>query len=152
MASKAFTVNKDNKTITKDDSKLTQKDRDTIAMYIAGGYTLRDKSEKRTETMTKRAAENHFTKEDSELLKDALLHLYEDDNSTARPEGSIILRTLIWWEQDNVVLKNSQLKELVEIKCDRVTPDSIKDYVVEIKAWPGVSMDIKNYGANIKLS
>lgn len=64
MASKAYTVNKENKTITKDDSKLTQKDRDTIAMYIAGGYTLRDKSEKRTETMTKRAAENHFTKEE----------------------------------------------------------------------------------------
>ena len=42
-----------------------------------------------------------FSYEDAEKLKNVLLRLFEGDASTARPEGSMSVGKLIWWEHNS---------------------------------------------------
>ncbi len=42
-----------------------------------------------------------FNDADAELIKQALLKLFEGDASSARPEGSMQVLKLIWWEHNN---------------------------------------------------
>ena len=42
-----------------------------------------------------------FNDADAELIKQALLKLFEGDASSARPEGSMQVLQLIWWEHNN---------------------------------------------------
>ena len=44
------------------------------------------------------AEKTGFSQEDAEILKQALLTLYENDASSARPEGSIEVCQLYWWQ------------------------------------------------------
>jgi CRISPR-associated protein Csd2 len=39
-----------------------------------------------------------FTDEDAEKIKDALRTLFENDASSARPEGSMEVKNVIWWQ------------------------------------------------------
>ena len=39
-----------------------------------------------------------FSDEDAAVIKDILPKLFENDASSARPEGSMAVRTVIWWE------------------------------------------------------
>lgn len=47
------------------------------------------------------AEETGFTEEDAALLKKLLLTIFEGDASSARPEGPVSVRYLVWWEQEN---------------------------------------------------
>lgn len=44
------------------------------------------------------AEKTGFSQEDAELLKEALKTLYENDASSARPEGSMEVCRLYWWQ------------------------------------------------------
>lgn len=59
MASKYYKINKNSKTITIDRSvKPTVADKEEIQLYIAGGYILRHKSEKRAAAARERVKAN----------------------------------------------------------------------------------------------
>ena len=45
-----------------------------------------------------------FSQEDAEALKEALKTLFENDSSSARPEGSMEVCRLYWWQHEE---KNS---------------------------------------------
>ncbi|MCX7745468.1 MAG: type I-C CRISPR-associated protein Cas7/Csd2 [Clostridia bacterium] len=67
------------------------------------------------------ASKTGFSKEDAEILKTALLNLFENDASTARPEGSMEVYKLYWWEHDSPNGKYSSAKVHNSLK---VTPAS----------------------------
>lgn len=52
--------------------------------------------------MTPQLAERTgFSNEDAETIKQVLPKLFEGDASSARPEGSMVVKKLIWWQHDN---------------------------------------------------
>ena len=46
------------------------------------------------------ASKTGFSAEDAEKLKEALLTLFRNDATSARPDGSMEVVKLIWWEHD----------------------------------------------------
>ena len=46
------------------------------------------------------ASKTGFSAEDAEKLKKALLTLFRNDATSARPDGSMEVVKLIWWEHD----------------------------------------------------
>lgn len=46
------------------------------------------------------AEKNGFTEEDADTLKAALQSIFENDNSSARPEGSMEVRQVYWWKHN----------------------------------------------------
>ncbi len=83
------------------------------------------------------AEKNGFTEEDALKIKDALKTLFENDVSAARPEGSMRVVKLIWWEHDNYTgqLPSAKLFDSVKIKRkDGVEiAHSLDDYEITIE-------------------
>lgn len=48
------------------------------------------------------AGKNGFSAEDAEKLRRAMLHLFDNDSSAARPAGSMEVRRLYWWEHKSI--------------------------------------------------
>lgn len=82
------------------------------------------------------AEKTGFSEEDAEILKECLRTLFINDSSSARPDGSMEIYKLYWWEHNckdgqyssakvHRLLKVS-LKEEVEI------PTSIDDYTIRL--------------------
>lgn len=46
------------------------------------------------------AEKTGFSQEDAEILKEALKTLFENDASSARPDGSMEVRRLYWWQHE----------------------------------------------------
>lgn len=52
--------------------------------------------------MTPQLAERTgFSNEDAQAIKEVLPRLFEGDASSARPEGSMVVEKVIWWEHDS---------------------------------------------------
>jgi len=56
------------------------------------------------------AVRTGFDADDAQAIKDALLMLFEGDASSARPEGSMSVEKLVWWEHDSGLGKYSSAK------------------------------------------
>ena len=70
------------------------------------------------------ADKNGFTMEDAEKLKEALLHIFEYDFSSARPSGSMNVVGLYWWQHDTET-ETSSYRVFNTLKIDSsVAPDS----------------------------
>lgn len=59
---------------------------------------------------TDQAARTGFSEEDANQLKQALLTLFVNDASAARPEGSMAVLKLVWWTHDSKLGKLSPYK------------------------------------------
>lgn len=84
-----------------------------------------------------RAEKTGFSQEDAELLKQALLTLFENDDSSARPAGSMEVKQLYWWQHENVPsIPTSKIHDSVKVRikphCDeeKALPPNFKDYLV----------------------
>jgi CRISPR-associated protein Csd2 len=42
-----------------------------------------------------------FSDEDAAVIKAILPRLFENDASSARPEGSMVVRKVVWWEHNS---------------------------------------------------
>jgi CRISPR-associated protein Csd2 len=74
----------------KSSDTMGMKHRVDSAVYVAFGG------------MTPQLAERTgFSNEDAETIKQVLPKLFEGDASSARPEGSMVVEKLIWWQHDN---------------------------------------------------
>lgn len=78
------------------------------------------------------AEKTGFTQEDAELLKEALKTLFENDASSARPEGSMEVCRLYWWQHEEKMPAVSSAKVHRSIKVEPKTdkPASFADYEV----------------------
>lgn len=73
-----------------------------------------------------------FTDDDAEALKEALTTLFVNDASSARPEGSMAILKVIWWEHDSQIGKLAPY--LVHDATKVTNPDKNTDFAqVEIE-------------------
>lgn len=67
------------------------------------------------------AAKNGFTDQDAEDIKKALSTLFEDDESAARPAGSMNIMKMYWWEQaigqDKEIYSDKKVFDTVSVKA-----------------------------------
>lgn len=92
------------------------------------------------------AEKTGFTDEDAEKIKAALVTLFENDCSSARPEGSMEVCRLYWWKHDSKTPKYSSAKihrQLeIKIKDGIGRPKSFNDYEITLNQIDGINAEI----------
>ena len=77
-----------------------------------------------------------FSDEDAAVLKAILPRLFENDASSARPEGSMAVNHVLWWEHAN---KSGQYSSARVHRSLTVNPDS--SYALDGDATPGLKAE-----------
>lgn len=92
------------------------------------------------------ASKTGFSDEDAEAIKKALINLFQNDASSARPEGSMEVYKVYWWKHNS---KNGQFSSAkvhrslkVCLKDDVTEPKDIKDYNIEIETLTELTPEI----------
>ncbi len=92
------------------------------------------------------AEKTGFSDEDAEKIKQALMTLFENDSSSARPEGSMEVCRLYWWKHDCKTPKNSSAKVRrslhINLKDGVKKPTSFYDYDITLDELEGVTPEI----------
>ena len=92
------------------------------------------------------AEKTGFSDEDAEKIKEAMRTLLENDASSARPEGSMEVCALYWWEQEGKTPKYSSAKVQrslqVTLKEGVIKPKRFEDYDVQVTPLDGVTLQI----------
>jgi CRISPR-associated protein Csd2 len=92
------------------------------------------------------AKKTGFSEEDADILKKALLSLFVNDTSSARPDGSMEVAKLYWWKHncDNGQVSTAKVHRSVHVYLkDTVRePHSFDDYVVEVDRIPGLEPEV----------
>ncbi|WP_341281202.1 type I-C CRISPR-associated protein Cas7/Csd2 [Paenibacillus sp. FSL H8-0537] len=91
---------------------------------------------------TQLAEKTGFTKDDAEKIKQALISLFENDTSSARPDGSMEVHNLFWWKHQSKLGQYSSAKVhrslKIKLKDDVVEGKSIDDYTWTIEPLEGL--------------
>lgn len=90
------------------------------------------------------AEKTGFSKEDAEKIKEALVTLFENDASSARPEGSMAVEKVYWWEHPSKMGKvsSARVHRSVKIKkrAESERPKSFEDYAIQVEPIEGISL------------
>lgn len=78
-----------------------------------------------------------FSDEDAAALKSVLPRLFENDASSARPEGSMVVNTVFWWEHNcaSGQLSSAKVHKSLTVKSDGA-------YTLDADATPGLAPEI----------
>ena len=94
------------------------------------------------------ASKTGFTDEDANTIKNALEHLFDNDASSARPEGSMEVLAVFWWQHN---VKHGQYSSAVVHRALTVAPKEgvndpkkIEDYSIKLKSLDGLTPEIFN--------
>ena len=92
------------------------------------------------------AEKTGFSQEDAEVLKECLRTLFVNDASSARPEGSMEVVKLFWWQHN---CKDGQYSSAKVHRSIHVTPRvldrlpaSVEDYEITVDELPGLTPEI----------
>lgn len=92
------------------------------------------------------ASKTGFVDEDAEAIKNALAHLFENDSSSARPEGSMEVYRVYWWKHNT---NNGQYSSAevhrsltISLKPGKSEATKIGDYELVLKELPGLKPEI----------
>ena len=92
------------------------------------------------------AEKTGFTEEDAEMLKNCLLTLFENDASAARPEGSMRVVNLYWWQHDCKQGQYSSFRIHNSVRAvlreEDTYPSCVDDYVFIVEPLEGIAPDI----------
>ena len=90
------------------------------------------------------AEKTGFTMEDAELIKEALHTLFENDASSARPDGSMEVLRLYWWKHycKNGQYSSAKVHRLLHVKPKNELPKNIQDYEITCGELPGLSVEV----------
>lgn len=114
---------------------MGMKHRVTFGMYVINGSINCQLAEK-----------TGFSDEDAEKIKTALCTLYENDASSARPEGSMEVCRVYWWEHDCKTPKCSSAKIhrslKIKLKNGVSFPHSFEDYEITLDEIDGIAPEI----------
>ena len=91
---------------------------------------------------TQLAEKTGFTTEDAEAIKEALRTLFENDASSARPEGSMAVEKLYWWEHENKLGQYPSVKvhRSVSINSLSDNPRKLSDYEIILEPLEGLKV------------
>lgn len=94
------------------------------------------------------ASKTWFEDKDAEAIHDALKKLFDNDESSARPAGSMEVIAVIWWPHNS---KNGQYSSAVvhrslsvDPKEGVTDPKKIEDYSIKLQRLPGLEPKIFN--------
>lgn len=90
------------------------------------------------------AEKTGFTYEDAQKLKNALITLFENDASSARPDGSMEVNKVFWWEHNNKLGQYSSAKVHRSVKVERTVDNltnSIDDYIITVEPLEGLEVE-----------
>lgn len=114
---------------------MGMKHRVTFGMYVINGSINCQLAEK-----------TGFSDEDAEKIKEALCTLFENDASAARPEGSMEVCRVYWWEHDCKTPKCSSAKIhralKIKLKDSVSAPRSFDDYEIKLDKIDGIEPEI----------
>ena len=92
------------------------------------------------------AEKTGFTEEDAQVVKECLRTLFVNDASSARPDGSMEVVKLFWWQHN---CKDGQYSSAkvhrsvkVTLKDPEYTPLSVDDYVISVETLPGLEPEV----------
>lgn len=92
------------------------------------------------------AQKTGFTNEDAAIIKECLRTLFENDASAARPEGSMEVVKLYWWEHNCAAGQYSSAKvhRLLRVTSKEgiAIPCGADDYNIALDELPGLSCEI----------
>ncbi len=84
------------------------------------------------------ANETGITDEDMEKYLNAIVHMFDNDYSTMRPLGSMLVRHLFVWKWKEEPISDLIIQKSVQIKHKEgiINPASFQDYVIKIENLP----------------
>ena len=92
------------------------------------------------------AEKTGFSQEDADMIKKCLCTLFENDASAARPDGSMSVYRLYWWQHEGKTGKYSSAKVhhsvKVSLKDGVAFPTCVEDYVIACEELPGLTPEI----------
>ena len=92
------------------------------------------------------AEKTGFTHDDAEVIHECLKTLFENDASAARPDGSMEVVKLFWFEHNCASGQYSSAKVhrsvKVEVKDPYLLPTSLDDYTITLEELPGLEPDV----------
>ena len=90
------------------------------------------------------AEKTGFTVEDAEVIKESLKTLFENDASSARPEGSMAVVKLYWWKHNSKTGQYSSAKvhRTLHVVPEKEVPKNIEDYKIYHDELPGLTPEI----------
>lgn len=93
------------------------------------------------------AEKTGFSQEDAELLKEALKTLFDNDASSARPEGSMEVCTLYWWqhEEKTPAVSTAKIHRSVKVHPKTDRPHSYEDYTITYEDPGCVKPEVYNF-------
>jgi len=91
------------------------------------------------------AEKTGFETKDADVLKECLRTLFVNDASSARPDGSMEVLKVYWWEHN---CKDGQYSSAkvhrslsVKLREGILTPTSAEDYEIELQELPGLKCE-----------
>ena len=90
------------------------------------------------------AEKTGFSDEDAEAIKQALISLFENDCSSARPEGSMEVYKVIWWKHNckGGQYSSAKVHRSLKVEAKNDNPKSIDDYDVTVTPLEGLEAEI----------
>lgn len=93
---------------------------------------------------TQLAEKTGFTHEDAEKIKNVLVTLFENDSSSARPEGSMEVLKVCWWEHNSKLGQYSSAKvhRLLKVTPNVDEPKEAQHYDINVEELEGLKVEI----------
>lgn len=93
------------------------------------------------------AEKTGFSQEDAELLKNALKTLFDNDASSARPEGSMEVCRLYWWQHETKTpeISSAKIHRSVKIVEKVEHPRNFADYSIELEELSCVKPEVYDF-------
>jgi len=92
------------------------------------------------------AEKTGFTEEDAEKIKEAIRTLFINDSSSARPEGSMDIYKLYWWEHNCPLGQYSTKKVHDSVHVNKkegvTSPKSLDDYIINVDELDGLNIQV----------
>ena len=90
-----------------------------------------------------------FSDEDAEKIKNAILHIFDNDASSARPEGSMEVVKLYWWRHNSKIGQYSAAKVHRSVKISKKPgvseAKSADDYDIATEDLDGLSPEVLTF-------
>jgi len=90
------------------------------------------------------ATKTGFSDEDAEKMKEAIRTLFENDASSARPDGSMEIKRLYWFKHNcpNGQYSSAKVHQSVNIVTNKENPKAFEDYDITLIPLEGLEVEI----------
>jgi len=85
-----------------------------------------------------------FSDEDAQAIKEAIQSLFRNDASSARPEGSMEVYKVYWWEHSspNGQYSSAKVHRLLKVEATTEQPNNIEDYKITLGELDGLKCEV----------